>query len=130
MIAATLLGSLNPKQMLAICAGVLLLVAAVSFGSYILPAKELTARKGPVSFIPRDYREWFVSRRAWIGSGAASAFVLVAAGWLAAEWLARTWQKRRNEELAGNGVLLRIAPRVDEISHSPYADENLTKSAD
>ena len=114
MIAAKLFGSLNPKQVLAILAGTLLVAAALSFGSYFMPEKMLTGRTGPVSFIPRDYREWFMGQRGLIGPAAAASFILLVAGWGAAEMMARAWQKARNRELANNAVLLRIAPRVDD----------------
>ncbi len=108
--------NLNTRQILTVGLALLLLAAAISFGSYVLPEKELTGRRGPVAFIPREARKWFAPRRGLIGPGAAVGFIVVAAGWLTAEQLARTWQKRRNEELAANAVLLRIAPRVDDRS--------------
>lgn len=116
MIAAKLFGALNPKQMLAILAGALMVAAVLSFGSYFVPEKLLTGRKGPVSFIPHDYREWFIGRRGLIGPAATGGFILVVAGWGAAEVMARAWQKARNRELANNAILLRVAPRVDEQS--------------
>jgi hypothetical protein len=116
MIAAKLFGSLNPKQVLAAGLGALLVAAVLSFGSYALPEKELTARKGPVSFIPKEYREWFIGRRLLVGGGGAGGFVLVAIGWATSEIYARKWQRTRNRELAANAVLLRIAPRVDDAN--------------
>ncbi len=116
MIISKLFGSLNPKQIIALAIAVLLLTAALSFGSYALPEKSLTARKGVIAAIPRPAREWFVTYRLLVGPAALAGAILVAAGWAAAEGLARAWQKRRNEELAANAVLLRLAPRVDELS--------------
>jgi hypothetical protein len=105
---------LKPKTVLVIGLGVLMLVAGVCFASHKVPDKELTARRGTFSFIPRDIREAFVEYRDLAGPAAAGTFVLITVGWAAAEALARAWQKRRNEELAANAVLLRVAPRVDE----------------
>jgi hypothetical protein len=108
---------LQARTVLVVVLGVLLLVAGVCFGSYRIPDKQLTARRGAFSFISRDLREAFVEEyRSMAGPAAAGACVLLSAGWAAAESLARSWQKRRNLELAGNAVLLRVAPRVDEKS--------------
>ncbi|NJN99835.1 MAG: hypothetical protein HC875_39885 [Anaerolineales bacterium] len=108
--------ALSPKQILTLILGLLLLAAGLSLASYRLAEKELTARRGPLALIPRSARQTFVIYRGPIGAGAAGLFILTAAGWMGAEGLARTWQKRRNEELAANAVLLRLAPRVDDKS--------------
>ena len=110
------LSPVNPKQVLFITLSLSLLVTVLSFGSYQVPEKQLTARRGPLSFIPRDTRQVFVEHRAFMGAAAGGAFAFLAVGWWAAEWLSRAWQKARNRELAANAVLLRIAPRVDEQS--------------
>jgi hypothetical protein len=108
---------LQARTVLVVALGVLLLVAGVCFGSYQIPDKELTARRGTFSFVSRDLREAFVGEyRSKAGPAAAGACALLSAGWAAAESLARSWQKRRNLELAANAVLLRVAPRVDEKS--------------
>ena len=106
--------NLNPRQLLSIALGVLLVTAALSFGSYALPEKKLTGRRGPVSFIPRDMRKAFVERRGLIGAVALGGVLLLAAGWMGAERLSRVWQKRRNEELDANAVLVRLAPRAED----------------
>jgi hypothetical protein len=116
MIISKLFGSLNPKQIMALVIAVLFLTAAFSLGSYALPEKSLTARRGMAAIVPRPAREWFVAYRFLVGPAAIAGAILVAAGWGAAEGLARTWQKQRNEELAANAVLLRLSPRVDETS--------------
>lgn len=108
--------SLSPKQVLTIVIAILLIVASSSFGSYYLSEKQLTGRKGPIALIPREARKTFIEYRGPIGGGALALALLAAAGWFSAETLARAWQKQRNEELANNAVLLRLAPRVDEKS--------------
>jgi hypothetical protein len=93
---------LQARTVLVVALGVLLLVAGVCFGSYQIPDKELTARRGTFSFVSRDLREAFVGEyRSKAGPAAAGACALLSAGWAAAESLARSWQKRRNLELAG-----------------------------
>src|SRR5512136_2500331 len=113
---ARLLPSLDPKKVLVVVLAALLLAAGLSFGSYRLAEKDLTARRGPLAAIPRNARQVFVDSRGAVGPAAATVFVLVASGWAGATALARAWQKSRNQELAANAVLLRIAPRVDEQS--------------
>jgi hypothetical protein len=116
MIISKLFGSMNPKQIIALVIAALILTAALSLGSYALPEKSLTTRRGIVAIIPRPAREGFVVYRPLVGPAAVGGAILVATGWAAAEGLARAWQKRRNEELAANAVLLRLSPRVDELS--------------
>ncbi len=108
--------NISPRQAVAIVAAIFLLVAGISFGSYYLPEKALTGRRGTLSFIPRDWRQEFVEHRRLVGVAAAGGFGLVATGWLVAERLSHAWQKARNRELAANAVLLRLAPRVDDRS--------------
>jgi hypothetical protein len=115
--------TLGPKQILVITLGLLLLVAGLSLGSYRLAEKTLTGRRGPLAFIPRDYRQFLAEHRLYLGTGATGLFVLLTAGWGSAETLARTWQKQRNRELAANAVLLRLSPRVDERSQWTAAAE-------
>lgn len=108
--------SISPKQILTIVIAVAIVVAGLSFGSYYLTEKQITGRKGPIAFIPRDARTWFFEHREQVEAGAAGLGILIALGWVGVERLARTWQKQRNGELANNAVLLRLAPRVDEKS--------------
>ncbi|MCL4297958.1 MAG: type IV secretion system DNA-binding domain-containing protein [Anaerolineae bacterium] len=116
MLSRFSISSLGPKQTFTLLLGILLLAAGLSLGSYRLPEKALTARRGPLALIPRSTRQTFVLYRGPIGAGSAGLFILIAAGWMGTEGLARAWQKRRNEELAANAVLLRLAPRVDDKS--------------
>ncbi len=116
MSLANLSNLMSPKKILTIVLGILVVVAGVCFGSYQLPEKSLTGRRGMFSPIPRDYREQFVAYRFEVGAGAVGLFILIAVSWAGAEALARNWQRLRNRELAQNAVLLKIAPRVDDSS--------------
>ncbi len=95
---------------------VLVIIGGLSLASYKMPEKELTGRRGTLSFIPREYRQIFVEYRTRAGGAAVALLVLTAAGWFGAESLARTWQRTRNRELAANAVLLRLSPRGDDKS--------------
>src|SRR5512137_72551 len=101
---ARLLPSLDPKKILIVVLAILLLAAGLSFGSYGLAEKDLLARRGALTAIPRNVRQVFAGSRGVIGPAAAAGFVLVAAGWAGAMALARAWQKTRNQELAANAV--------------------------
>ncbi|GIK42108.1 MAG: hypothetical protein BroJett011_59410 [Chloroflexota bacterium] len=106
--------SISSRQILSILIGVMILAAGLSFASTYLPEKQITARKGILAIIPRDAREWFIEHRLQVGAGAVGLSLFAGLAWLGTETLARTWQKQRNQELAANAVLLRLAPRVDE----------------
>jgi len=43
------------------------LATALSFGSYAVPEKDLTARKGMLTVVPARPAEWFVGHRIVIG---------------------------------------------------------------
>lgn len=114
------LPTIAPRQALSGLLGFLLLVTVISFGSYAMPEKSLTGRRGPVAVIPRDARLVFAAHRGLLGGLAGAGAILTALGWVGTETLARAWQKRRNEELAGNAVLVRLAPRADD--KNPWAN--------
>lgn len=108
--------TLNTRLILIILLAVTAVIAGVCLGSLAVPVEYLTARRGNLAFIPRDYRLIFAEGRLLWGAGSAGVCVLLTAGWAGAEALARSWQRGRNLELAANAVLLRLAPRVDETA--------------
>ena len=62
--------SISPKQIFTIVIAVAIVVAGLSFGSYYLTEKQITGRKGPIAFIPRDARTWFFEHREQVEAGA------------------------------------------------------------
>ena len=82
MNSANLGRFVGPKPVLVAALLLTLLAAGIALGSYYFPSEIMTARRGQLSFIPREYRLQFVEYRLLGGVGSASVFVVIATGWL------------------------------------------------